>query len=1150
MKKNRIFFKDNLLSNRQVFLKSNLLFLMKSGLCLSMTLLSVNIFASGTTTGQTLNETKINFEIKGNTSLKHVLSDLQKQTKFNFFYSSSSVNKQMIVGPKQNFSGTADELLFEILENTGLSFSEQGNRIVIYEQTKNTDHTAKLQIRKVTGTVSDEHGAPIVGVTVTSKLNPTYSAITNDKGNYEIRIVGNNDFIQFSFVGYQSKEIAVGNRETISTSMDLAIGNLDEVVVVGYGTQKRTSVTGSVAQVKGDELVKSPVANVSNALAGRLPGLRAVQRSGQPGSDGSQIDIRGFGNALIIVDGVPGSLNDLDANEIETLSVIKDASASVYGVRAANGVVLITTKKGKIGKPSINYSTYYGLQRINKFPELADAALYAELSNETTMNAWDKAGRNSTLVLPFSKEQLEQYRNGTLKSYDWFNQTIQKNSPQSYHNLNVRGGTEDIKYFMNLGIMDQEGFWKSGASNFRRYNIRSNVEAKIANGLTAELNLMGRIGNTENASSSVGLIMAGISKTYPIYPFYANDNPQYPGIHNNAAQNSLVLSDRSKTGYNDKTDKEFSGIFSLRYDIPKVEGLYAKASYAYNNKITDTKHYNRKYNLYKYNADKNTYEVGFTGNTPSDLNVKNENKVNTVTQLSLNYSHRFADAHNVSGLFLFEAQEGIDKSLSAYRQFLIDGVDELFAGVGTNQKNDGSSSESARLGYVGKFNYDYKGKYLAEFAFRYDGTYKVMDGSRYGFFPNASIGWKINEENFLKDVSFLDLLKVRASHGKVGDDEDIAAFQYMTGFSYPNGNYVFGSTPIPGLTDRGLPNYLLTWYTSKTTNIGLDFSLWKGLLGAEIDVFYRKRDGLLANRLLSLPNSFGAVLPQENLNGDSHRGFEITLNHKNKIGDLNYTISPNLSWTRAKHEYLEIAESTNLNQNWLKNNTNRWKNIYWGYVADGQFQNQAEINTAPIHDDQANKTLLPGDIRYKDLDGDGIITEADRQVIGRGMTPEMFYGLNLSATYKNFDLALLLQGASKFNAYFSGELQNPMSSSSSAYSIFADRWHRADLFDPNSEWVAGKYPSTVSSGTKNNTRQSSFWLKDATYVRLKSFELGYSFDKEMINKLKIRNLRVYISGQNVFTLDKIKYIDPEAESGRGAYYPQPRIWTAGLNIGF
>lgn len=1151
MKKTRIFFNGTLLPKAQTFNQLNVPLIMRASLSFSLFLMSVNLLgASNRTMGQTLKQAKVRIENKGNTSLKNVINELQKQTHFNFFYSSSAVNKQTQVSIPQSYKGDAAAFLKTVLSQTGLSFMEQGKRVIIFEDEAKMRTRTGQQARTVSGKVTDVNGNPIAGATVTSKLNPSFSTTTDDKGTFQLKVANNEDFLLFSYIGYKPNEIAVGSRDNIIISLDLAVGSLDEVVVVGYGTQRKATVTGSVAQVKGEDLVKSPVANVSNALVGRLPGLRAVQRSGQPGADGSGIDIRGFGNALVIVDGVPSSMNNLDPNEIETFSVIKDASASVYGVRAANGVVLITTKKGKIGKPSINYSNYFGFQRINKFPELGNAALYAELSNESVMNAWHLAGRNSTLTLPFSPEQLEQYRNGTLKSYDWFNEAIQKNSPQSYHNLNVRGGTEDVKYFMNLGIMDQDGFWKSGASSYKRYNVRGNIEAKITNGLTAELNLMARQGNTNNPSTSTALLMAGLYRTYPTYSFYANDNPMYPGIPNNASQNTLVLMDRSKTGYNDKTEKEFNGIFSLRYDIPKVEGLFAKAYYAYTNKIIDEKTYNRKYSLYSYDKDADAYKASFTGNTPSNLNVSNYNEVNTVFQLSLNYNKKFGDAHNVSGLLLFEAQEGSTKSLSAYRQFLIDGVDELFAGIAENQRNDGSSSESARLGYVGKLNYDYKGKYLAELAFRYDGTYKVMSGSRYGFFPNASIGWKINEENFLKDVSFIDLLKLRASYGKVGDDEDIAAFQYLTGYTYPSGDYVFGSTAIPGLVDRGLPNTLLTWYTSKTANIGLDFSLWKGLLGAEIDVFYRRRNGLLANRLLSLPNSFGATLPHENLNGDSHRGFEIMLTHKNKIGELNYSVSPNLSWTRAKNEYLERAESTNLVDNWRNNNTGRWKNVYWGYVADGQFQNQEEINTAPVHDDQANKTLLPGDIRYKDLNGDGIITSEDRQIIGRGTTPELFFGLNVSAQYKNFDLSLLLQGASNFNAYYSEELQNPLFNNASIYSMFADRWHRADLFNPDSEWITGKYPSTVSSGTNNNKRVSSFWLKDATYLRIKNFEVGYSINKEFLNRLKIKNLRVYISGQNVVTFDKIKYIDPEAESGRGNYYPQPRIWTAGLNVGF
>lgn len=1006
------------------------------------------------------------------------------------------------------------------------------------------------QTRQITGRVLSPQGTPVQQATVSAKTPTGGSTATDENGEFSLTVGGEETAIIISSVGFATEEIALSQRTTYNITLQEAIGNLDEVVVVGYGTQRKAVVTGSVAQVKGDDLKKAPVANVTNALVGRLPGLRATQRSGQPGADGSGIDIRGFGSALVIVDGIPGTLDQLDPNEIETMSIVKDASASVFGVRAANGVVLITTKSGTVGKPRINYSTYFGSQTINRFPELGDAALYAELSNEAAMNAWDIAGRNSQLSLPFSPEQLEGYRNGTLPSYNWFDEAIRRTSPQSYHNINVSGGSEDVKYFMILGTVNQEGMWRSEATNFKRYNVRANVEAKIANGLTAQMNLMGRRGYTNNPSTSTPILMAGLYRTFPTYPFYANDNPNYHGIHNNASQNTLALTDTDLTGYNRHIKSEFNGIFSLKYDIPGIEGLNAKANYAYNYVLHNNKTYHKKYDLYNYNGDTDQYVVGFTGNTPSNLSESNYFDENRTFQFSINYNKRFNDVHNVGGMLLFESQEGIGNSLSAYRQFLLDGVDELFAGIGQNQSNGGSSYETARNGYVGRFNYDYDGKYLAEFAFRYDGTYKVKRGSRYGFFPNVSLGWVLSRESFMSNLNNLDQLKIRASYGKVGDDEDIQAFQYLMGYTYPAANWVFGDQPIPGLIDRGMINELLTWYNSKTANLGVDFSLWQGKLSGEIDVFYRKRDGLLASRLLSLPNTFGANLPQENLNTDNNRGFEIALNHQNTIGELTYSVAPNFSWARRQYGYIERAESTNLNHNWRNNFTNRWDNIYWGYVSDGQFQNQEEINTAPIHDDQANKTLLPGDIRYVDLNNDGIIDDQDQQVIGRGTTPEIFYGLNLAAAYKGFDFSVLFQGASNFNAYFSSELQNPLFNNASAYAMFADRWHRADLNDPDSEWVAGKYPSTITSGANNNKRVSDFWLKDASYLRLKTLEFGYTFNQDWVSRAKIRNLRVFVSGQNLFTWDKIKYIDPEAPEGRGDYYPHQRVWTAGLNIGF
>lgn len=1094
-----------------------------------------------------------------NIPLCKALESIKKQSGFLVLYQDQVMEKASPV--------TINKKDVSIQEALDDCFSNQSLTYQILEKTILVKSKPILEINRergkahsniaIKGVIIDEDNKPLPGASVRVK-GTSLSAVSNLNGEFSLSNVPEDAILVVSFIGYSNKEIPV--KENLGFIQLLPTNSiLNDVVVVGYGTQKRLSVTGSISQVKGTELAKAPVANITNSLVGRLPGLRAIQNSGEPGKDGSTIDIRGFGDALVIVDGVPSDFSQIDANEIENFSILKDASAAVYGVRAANGVILVTTKKGMLGKPRINYSTYYGLQNnATKYPELANAGIFAELSNEGAVNAWVKNNNPAAaLSLPFTREQVDQYKNGTLSSYDWFNSTVRKNAPQYYQNLNVDGGTEDVKYFFNIGYLNQDAIWKSNSTRFKRYNFRSNVSAKINKRLTAELNLSGRLGDLQTPGVSSSLIMATIKRESPVFPIYANDNTNYLAP-SNVQQNSLAQTDSKISGYGSDRTKFFSGIARLTYDLPWIDGLSAKATYSYQNTDASSKSYIKKYNLYKYNTATKAYDIDYTANDPSNLNVKDDHKDDQAFQLSLNYAKTFNTKHHVSGLLLFERTETNTSYLSAYKEFLLDNLDELFAGVPNNQSNDGSSAQIAREGYVGKFNYDYSGKYLVELGFRYDGTYKVAPDHRFGFFPNVSIGWRINEENFLKNNTTIDNLKLRASFGKVGDDggDDAGAanyiipFRYIPGYNYPNDSYVFGSQAIPGLTTSGLTNPLLTWYTSYTSNLGLDISLWKGLFGASVDVFYRKRTGLLATRVLSLPNTFGASLPQENLNGDNTRGFEIELTHKNTIGKWQYSISPNLTFTRTKNGYLEQSPQTSSLGNYQGNMTDRWTNISRGYVAIGQFQSQQEINTAPVQDAQANKTLLPGDIRYKDLNGDGVIDSRDQTVIGRGATPEIFFGLNLNVNYKGFDLSVLLQGASNFNRNYSEELQNPFFNGANTLAMFTDRWHRQDLYDPNSPWIPGKYPSTIISGSPNNGLYSTFWLQDATYLRIKNIDLGYTFPKNIIQKVGMRTARIYVSGQNVFTLSKVKFIDPEQPSGRGNFYPQQKLWSLGLNVGF
>jgi TonB-linked SusC/RagA family outer membrane protein len=436
-------------------------------------------------------------------------------------------------------------------------------------------------------------------------------------------------------------------------------------------------------------------------------------------------------------------------------------------------------------------------------------------------------------------------------------------------------------------------------------------------------------------------------------------------------------------------------------------------------------------------------------------------------------------------------------------------------------------------------------------AVREDGSAKFYKSNRWGFFPSFSAGWRLSEESFVKDrISNLDNLKLRLSYGKTGND-NVAAYQYITGYNYPgSSNYIFGSSVVKSIDSKGLANQNFTWYSSTIYNGGVDVSLWDRLLEGSLDVFYRKRSGLLATRLLSLPNTFGASLPQENLNSDDNRGFELTLGHTSRINDFRYSVKGNVSYTRARNRYIEQADPINSYLYWRNNRSDRWSNTAYGYKYIGQFRNQEEINSWAIQDGAGNTTLLPGDLKYEDLNGDGIINDLDVQPIGRDNTPEVYFGLDLSANWKGFDLSALFQGATNYSRYMYSLFGTPLFNGGTAVDYFMDRWHKEDIFDPDSKWVPGKYPATYSSGKPNNTRISNFNTLNAFYCRLKNIELGYTFPKPWVAKAGMSNLRLYISGYNVLTFDNLSFGDPELPSSGILTYPQMKSWNLGVNITF
>lgn len=1102
-------------------------------LCISVgTVLAAHTYAQG-----------ISFSLHvKNIPIVNVLEEIEEQSDFNFFYNSKLINAERKVSvnakKKDVFS-----ILDQIFENTDVTYKVIDKDILLSVKEPSSPDQEN---RQVTGVVFDNLGEPVIGANIVVK-GTTNGVISDINGEFSI-MASPESILVFSYIGYNSQEIIIGNKNHFVITLSEDLQTLDEVVVVGYGVQKRASVTGSVASIQSKEITTVKAPNVTNSLAGRLPGLRAVQRSGAPGDDAASLDIRGFGNALVIVDGVERDFSQIDANDIESISILKDASASVYGFKGANGVILVTTKKGEISRPKINYTGYFGLQSITRYPDLLNGYEYAMLQNE--------AQQNVGITAPYSAEDLDRFRQ-EIGTTDWYDATIRSAIPQTYHNMSVSGGTEKVKYYFSLGYTYQEGIYKSNDYDYSKYNVRSNISAEIATGFTVGLLLNGRL-DTRNKPYEAEPLTRSIQMARPIFPVYANDNKDYwsnPGDKGNPVH----LSDINNVGYDRRDRREFNGAITFDWQLPWVKGLSAKALMSYDFSNRYERKWYKEYYEYAYDAANDQYNIQ-ASHTISELTTKSENYFKPNVQLSLNYNNSFG-LHDIGGLVLWEFYNDRKDWTEAYRQFTVGAIDQIDAGNKVNMNNGGNAKVTAHAGLVGRVNYAYAGKYLAEVSFRYDGSYKFAPNKRWGFFPAVSLGWRISEETFFKDkFSFVDNLKIRGSYGRIGDEadeKDLNAFQYLSGYKYPSDSYVLGSDGLSnGAQDRGLPNALLTWFESTTANIGFEASVLHGLLSVEFDYFQRKRDGLLATRQLTLPTTFGQSLPQENLNSDKTKGFEIVVGHRNKINDFTYDIKANFSTTREYNDYVERAASANMYDNWRNNSNDRYKNIKWGKKALGQFQSFEEILNSPIQDGNGNKSLLPGDIKFADINNDGIIDGKDDLPIGHGDVPRMYYGLNLSGSYKNFDLTVFFQGAAGHEVFTDGDFMDPFIQQGlgNGISLWLDRWHKADPSDPGSDWIPGKMPALRPTGYQANRVASTWTMQKANYLRLKTLEFGYTLPKPFLNKVGIENLRIYVNAFNLLTFTSrdgvMKYMDPENKEGSLRYYPQMKTFNFGVNLTF
>lgn len=1000
----------------------------------------------------------------------------------------------------------------------------------------------------VTGTVFDENGEPVIGATVTDANNPGNGTMTDINGKYILKLPKGAK-IKVSYVGYETQTLNVPANGQLNVNLKLNNELLDEVVVVGYGTQKKGSVTGSVVAVGNKELNQTKTANPLNALAGKLPGLRAVQRGGQPGADSPNIEIRNYGSPMYIVDGFErDKIEGIDPEDIESISVLKDAAAAVYGFKGGNGVILITTKKGSNtpSKPKITYDGNVAWQSMTNLPKLYNSYQYANVANEIAAISGNP--------LPWGEEDLARFKAG--EGTDWFDEVYRDAAPMTKHNINVSGASEKVNYYFSLGYFDQESIYKNNPFNFQRYNVRSNIQAKVWDGVTVSLNLSGRLDERQDPHQDKNIYRV-VEMALPYRSIYANDNPEYyqaSGDFNNPVQQLDV----DQVGYNRRRRYTFEGSLGIRWDLPWVKGLSLNGNFRYDYYMEHNKQLHPAYSTYNYNEEADTYErVGGPQQNWLKQNIGYWFKPSG--QLSINYTNSFG-VHDVSALVLYEFNRYKNQWVDGVRYLDTVAIPELDKGVKDNQSTGGSSDETGSAGLVGRVNYAFDSRYLIEFSFRYDGNYRFQKEKRWGFFPGVSVGWRLSQEKFFNEaVPFVENLKIRGSIAKFGNVDGISAFMWQDGYNYPSGNYLMGpGNYVQGTQDRGDTNKILTWADVITKNIGLEFSMWNGMLSGEFDFYWRNVNGKPATQSATLPTTFGQPMPQENLNKESMKGWELQLGHRNRVNKVTYTITGNVSMSRWYKNYQYRQESANSYRNWRENPTDRVQGVTWGYTALGQFKSYEDILNSPIQDGNGNKSLKPGDIKYADLNGDGIIDGWDEKPISHSNDPFIYYGLNLGAEWNNFDLTLFFQGAAGHSIYINAnDLTDPLFQQGlgNGFTSILDHWHQVDPSDPSSEWISGFYPSYRQGRYSDNYKTSTYWKADQDYLRLKTIELGYTLPSNLLKKCFLENVRFYANATNLLTFKKdskgvAKYCDPENSNNNFQYYPQTKNITLGVRVTF
>lgn len=1063
-----------------------------------------------------------------NATIKQVFKEIERNSDYRFFYNDDLTELNKIVSLKIDKKGI-DSIMNTLLDGLKVSYNILTNNLIVI-----SPNEYLLKHTRVSGTVYDaETGEPLPGVNISIE-GTTFGTITNMIGYYSVECPEGSRLL-FSFVGFETAKLVVKGVLKHDVFLRPTITDLKEIIVIGYNTQEFINVTGSVAQIKNKEFEDIPVSTTTNSITGRLPGVIVTNSGGEPGYDGASISIRGFGSPLVIVDGVETSFERVDPEDIENISVLKDGSAAIYGARAGNGVILVTTKRGQISeKPEITLSSSFGYQGQTVMLDFVDALDYMTLANEYY-------GREI-----YDSSDFQPYLDGTKQSTDWYNTTFRKYAPIWESNLLVRGGNEKVRYYLSYGNLDQRSILKSDDTRYSQNNFKSNIDVKINKSFNVSFDINGRIESREFPRPSRRSIFENIHFASPLFPAVFPD-PSYPS-YGGKGMGTNYYTRKDITGYITENYRFFKGSLSINYSPAFIKGLTAKVFTNFLTAYKTKNTWNKDYSYYTYNPETDAYtEKYYSGKDVISLKKEFNKKDQITAQFSLKYTNSFGP-HQISAFMLNEIIDKNSDYLSLYREdYISSGIEQIFFGGEENDDNYGKGTQDGRISYAGRFSYIFKNKYITQLTFRIDGTPRFYQKYRYGFFPGISLGWILSEEKFLNKFNSLNFLKLRLSYGQMGDDSN-GNFEYLTGYKKQN-NYVFGTdnTIYTGLKSLGLENLTSTWETMTIYNAGIDISLWNRKLYSSFDLFYRYRDDILADsKEVSTPYSFGADLPVENINSQDNRGFELLVGHENTKGALRYYFSGNISYQRAKWDHFEEETFVDDETRNRLQQSGQWVNRIFGLEAIGIFDSTTLANSVVDHDPGTvaiNSSIKPGDIQYLDYNGDSVINEKDEHVIGKGNRPEILYGLDMGINYKGFDISLLWQGATNFNIYFRNEAQKPFFNGAVPYKIHLERW-TTDNPDPDA-----KYPR--SSNNSNNYKYSSFWLHDGTYLRLKNVQIGYTFTDKSAGKLNISKARIYFSGFNIFTLSNVYPYDPETpNNSRGWDYPLHRTFALGVELTF